>query len=280
MSAATLADKTVFITGASRGIGEAIAVRAARDGANVVIAAKTDKPHPKLPGTIHTAAEAVEEAGGKALALQMDAREEQQVEAAMARAAETFDGIDILVNNASAIYLAGTLDTPMKRFDLMFDVNVRATYLCSQKAIPYLLESHNPHILNLSPPLDMRSKWFAGHSAYTMSKYGMSMCVLGMAAEFAERGLAVNALWPRTVIATAAIAMLGGAVEARNCRKPEIVADAAHAILRRDSRECSGNCFIDEDVLANAGITDLDGYAVEQGAPLYPDLFVEPPSNT
>jgi len=280
MSAATLADKTVFITGASRGIGEAIAVRAARDGANVVIAAKTDKPHPKLPGTIHTAAEAVEEAGGKALALQMDAREEQQVEAAMARAAETFDGIDILVNNASAIYLAGTLDTPMKRFDLMFDVNVRATYLCSQKAIPYLLDSDNPHILNLSPPLDMRSKWFAGHTAYTMSKYGMSMCVLGMAAEFAERGLAVNALWPRTVIATAAIAMLGGAVEARNCRKPEIVADAAHAILRRDSRECSGNCFIDEDVLANAGITDLDGYAVEQGAPLYPDLFVEPPSNT
>ena len=279
MTAASLAGKTVFITGASRGIGEAIAVRAARDGANVAIAAKTDKPHPKLPGTIHTAAEAVEAAGGKALALQMDAREEDQVQAAMASAAEAFGGIDILVNNASAIYLAGTLDTPMKRFDLMFDVNVRATYLCSQKAIPYLLDADNPHILNLSPPLDIRSKWFAGHTAYTMSKYGMSMCVLGMAAEFADRGLAVNALWPRTVIATAAIAMLGGAVEARNCRKPEIVADAAHAILKRDSRECSGNFFIDEDVLAAEGITELDGYAVEPGASLYPDLFVEPPSN-
>ena len=275
MTEGSLANKTVFITGASRGIGEAIAVRAARDGANVVIAAKTDKPNPKLPGTIHTAAEAVEAAGGKALALQMDAREEDQVEAAMARTAETFGGVDILVNNASAIYLAGTLETPMKRFDLMFDVNVRGAYLCSQKAIPYLLESDNPHILNLSPPLNMRAKWFAGHTAYTMSKYGMSMCVLGMAAEFADRGLAVNALWPRTVIATAAIAMLGGAVEARNCRKPEIVADAAHAILGRDSRECSGNFFIDDNVLTAAGITDLDDYAVEPGAPLYPDLFLD-----
>src|SRR5690348_13069114 len=220
----TLKDKTLFITGGSRGIGEAIALRAARDGANLVIAAKTTRRHPKLPGTIHTAALAVEEAGGRALAIAMDVREEESVAAAMQQAADRFGGIDILVNNASAIWLAGTAGTPMKRYDLMQQVNARGTFLCSQQALPYLLKSANPHILNLAPPINLSPKWLERHTAYTTAKYGMSLCTLGMAAEFKSQGVAVNALWPRTVIATAAIAMLGGQVDPRHCRKPAIVA--------------------------------------------------------
>jgi citronellol/citronellal dehydrogenase len=270
-----LKGKTLFISGASRGIGKAIALRAARDGARIVIAAKTAEPHPKLPGTIHEAAREIEAAGGEALALQVDIRDEAQVQTAMARAAETFGGIDILVNNASAIFLAGTEATPMKRFDLMLGVNTRGTFACSQAAIPYLRRAANPHILNLSPPLDLRPRWFKDHCAYTISKYGMSMCVLGMAEELRGDGIAVNALWPRTTIATAALAMLGGLVPTENCRTPEVVADAAHAVLRRPSRECSGNFFLDDEVLAAEGITDLSGYAVSPGAPLIPDLFVE-----
>jgi citronellol/citronellal dehydrogenase len=271
---ATLKGRTLFITGASRGIGKEIALRAARDGANVVLAAKTAEPDPRLPGTIFTAAREIEEAGGKALPLKVDIRFEDQIAAAAARAAETFGGIDILVNNASAIGLTGTRETPMKRFDLMFGVNVRGTFAASQALLPYLLRGSNPHILNLSPPLSLDPKWFRNHCAYTMAKYGMSLCVLGMAEEFREAGLAVNALWPRTVIATAAITMIAG-VQARNCRSPRIVADAAHAILVRDSRSCTGNFFIDEEVLASEGVTDLSPYAVEPGAPLLPDLFVD-----
>lgn len=269
-----LAGKTIFITGASRGIGEAIAVRAAQAGANIVIAAKTNRPHPKLPGTIHTAAEAVEAAGGKALPLVVDVRDEEAVESAMAKAADHFGGIDALVNNASAIFLAGTLDTPMKRVDLMLNVNVRATYLCAQKALPYLLKSENPHILNLSPPLNMSPRWFAPHTAYTIAKYGMSMCVLGMAEEFKAQGVAVNALWPRTVIATAAINMIAG-VKPENCRKPDIIADAAYHVLSTPSRELSGQFLIDDEVLAQQGITDLEPYAVAAGNPLLPDLFLD-----
>jgi len=272
----TLAGKTVFITGASRGIGEAIAVRAAADGANIVIAAKTDRPHPKLPGTLQTAARAVEAAGGQALAIKLDIREENAVADAMQQAASHFGGIDILVNNASAIWLAPTPEVPIKRFDLMFGVNVRGTFVCSQAALPYLERAENPHILNLSPPLNMNPGWFAPHVAYTMSKYGMSMCVLGMSEEFRERGIAVNALWPRTVIATAALAMLGGRIRPENCRKPEILADAAHAILTRPARSATGNFHIDDEVLAEAGITDLDRYAVSPGQPLLPDLFLDP----
>jgi len=272
---ADLKGKTLFISGASRGIGKAIALRAARDGARIVIAAKTAEPHPKLEGTIHEAAREIEAAGGEALALQVDIRDETQVQAAMARAAEAFGGIDILVNNASAIFLAGTEATPMKRFDLMLGVNTRGTFVCSQAAIPYLRRAANPHILNLSPPLDLRPRWFKDHCAYTISKYGMSLCVLGMAEELRGDGIAVNALWPRTTIATAALAMLGGLVPTENCRTPEVVADAAHAVLRRPSRECSGNFFIDEEVLAEEGITDLERYAVSPGAPLLPDLFVD-----
>src|SRR5512139_2289144 len=234
---AGLKGKTLFITGASRGIGKAIALRAAADGANVVIAAKTAEPHAKLPGTIYGAAREVEAAGGSALAVPVDIRFEDQVAAAVRTAADRYGGIDILVNNASAISMTGTLETPMKRFDLMFGVNVRGTFAASQALLPYLLKAKNPHILTLSPPLSLDPKWFGNHCAYTMAKYGMSLCVLGMAEEFREEGVAVNALWPKTVIATAAIAMLGG-VEGRNCRKPEIVADAARAILSRDSRTC------------------------------------------
>jgi len=271
---ATLAGKTLFITGASRGIGKEIALRAARDGANVALAAKTAETNPKLPGTIFTAAREIEEAGGRALPLQVDIRFEGQIAAAAAKAAETFGGIDILVNNASAISLTGTLETPMKRFDLMFGVNVRGTFASSQALLPYLVKGSNPHILNLSPPLSLKPDWFRGHCAYTMAKYGMSLCVLGMSEEFRHAGVAVNALWPKTVIATAAIAMIPG-VETRYCRKPGIVADAAHAILTRDSRSCTGNFFIDEEVLAAEGLTDFSVYAVEPGAPLLPDLFLE-----
>ena len=270
----SLASKTLFITGASRGIGKAIALRAAADGANIVIAAKTDRKHPRLPGTIHSAAADIEAAGGKALAIKLDIRDEEAVAAAMAQAAEHFGGIDILVNNASAIYLAPTPEVPMKRFDLMFGVNVRGTFVCSQAALPYLKQAPNPHILNLSPPLNMDKHWFAPHVAYTMAKYGMSLCVLGMAEEFKADGIAVNALWPRTVIATAALAMLGGAVNPDNCRKPEIMADAAHWIVGQPAGAVSGNFFIDDEVLARAGITDLERYAVKPGERLLPDLFV------
>ncbi len=271
----TLKDKTLFITGASRGIGEAIALRAAADGANIVIAARTTQRHPKLPGTIHTAAEAVEKAGGHALPLALDVRDEESVVAAMDQAVDRFGGLDILVNNASATWLAGTLDTPMKRYDLMSAVNVRGTFLCSQKALPHLLKAENPHILNLAPPVNLAPKWFQEHTAYTIAKYGMSFCNLGMAAEFAAQGIAVNALWPRTVIATAAIAMLGGKVQKEHCRLPAIVADAAHAVLTRPSRECTGNFFIDEDVLRAEGMADFERYAAAPGQALLPDFFLD-----
>ncbi|MFQ6024557.1 MAG: SDR family oxidoreductase [Acidiferrobacterales bacterium] len=270
-----LKERTLFITGASRGIGKAIALRAAADGANIVIVAKTTEPHPKLPGTIYTAAEEIEAAGGHALPVPTDVRFEEQIAAAVARTVETFGGIDIVVNNASAISLTGTLETPMKRFDLMFDVNVRATYACSQACLPHLKEADNPHILNLAPPLNMTSRWFKDHCAYSMSKYGMSMCVLGMAEEFRHDGVAVNALWPRTVIHTAAVVMLGGMVKPENCRKPETVAEAAHVILTRDGRTCTGNFFIDEDVLAGEGVTDMRRYAVDPRGTLVDDLFVD-----
>jgi citronellol/citronellal dehydrogenase len=272
---ADLQGKTLFITGASRGIGKAIALRAATDGANVVIAAKTAEPHPKLPGTIHTAAAEVEAAGGRALALAVDVRDEARVASAMAEAAAHFGGIDILVNNASAINLTATAATPMKRFDLMWGVNARATFACSQAALPHLRRAANPHILTLSPPLNLAPKWFAPHLAYTMSKYGMSLCVLGLAEELRAAGIAVNALWPRTIILTSALAMLGIPVPAENCRKPEIMADAAHAILTRDSRAVTGNFYIDDEVLAAAGVTDLGRYAVAPGQPLLADLFLE-----
>ena len=273
---ASLKGKTLFITGASRGIGKQIGLRAAADGANIVIAAKTAEPHPKLPGTIYTAAEEIELAGGKALPLVVDVREEDQVELAVEKAVEAFGGIDILVNNASAISLTGTLQTPMKRYDLMHQINTRGTYLCSQKCIPYLKKATNPHVLNLSPPLQMQERWFAPHVAYTMAKFGMSLCVLGMAGEFRKDGIAFNALWPRTAIDTAAMAMLGGAEASKRCRKPEIMADAAHIILTKDSRSFSGNFCIDDEVLAAAGITDLAPYRYEgaRESDLLPDFFV------
>ncbi|MCP4194646.1 MAG: NAD(P)-dependent oxidoreductase [Planctomycetaceae bacterium] len=271
----SLAGKTLFVTGASRGIGKAIALRAARDGANIIVAAKTDQPHPRLPGTVHSAVEEIDAAGGTGLACIVDIRFEEQVEDAVGRAAERFGGIDILVNNASAIFLAGTLDTPMKRFDLMQQVNVRGTYLCSQKCLPHLLSASNAHILNISPPLNMEQQWFASHVAYTMAKYGMSQCVLGMSAEFKSKQIAVNALWPRTAIATAAVQnILGGAESMRCCRKPEIMADAAHWILTQDSSSCTGNFFIDDEVLQAVGITNLDPYAVDPTADLMPDFFL------
>jgi citronellol/citronellal dehydrogenase len=275
----TLAGKTMFVSGGSRGIGLAIALRAARDGANVVIAAKTSEPNPKLPGTIHSAAEEIERAGGHALPVLCDIRDDAAVAAAVDAAVARFGGIDILVNNASAINLTGTLATPMKRFDLMFGVNVRGTFLCSQACLPHLIASaragRNPHILTLSPPLALDPKWFAPHVAYTMAKYGMSMCVLGMAEEFRSEGVAVNALWPRTVIATAALAMIPGAREQLDhTRKPEIMADAAHAIFLRDARTATGRFYLDEDVLREAGVTDFDGYAMKPGVPLMPDLFL------
>jgi citronellol/citronellal dehydrogenase len=272
---ATLQGKTLFITGASRGIGKAIALRAAADGANVIVAAKTDAPHPKLPGTIHTAAEEIEKAGGKALACVVDVRSEEQIQAAVAKGVAAFGGIDILVNNASAISLTGTLQTPMKRFDLMHQINTRGTFACSQACLPHLLRAENPHILNISPPLHFEERWFAPHVAYTMAKYGMSLCVLGMAGEFREKGVAINALWPRTVIATAAVQnLLGGDDTIRGSRKPEIVADAAHVILTSPSRQHTGQYFIDEDVLRGAGVTDFEKYQTVPGASLLPDFFL------
>lgn len=256
----SLSGKTLFITGASRGIGLAIALRAARDGANVVVAAKTETPHPKLPGTIHTAKAAIDEAGGRGLACVVDVRDEVSVEAAVAATIATFGGIDILVNNASAISLTATLDTPMKRYDLMHGVNVRGTFLCSQKCVPHLRRAANPHILNLAPPLNMEAKWFAPHVAYTMAKYGMSMCVLGMHEEFRADGIAVNALWPRTAIDTEAIRLIAGEEARRICRSVDIMADAAHAILCRPSRAFTGNFCIDEAVLREEGLTDFARY--------------------
>jgi citronellol/citronellal dehydrogenase len=269
-----LKDKTLFITGASRGIGLAIALRAARDGANIVVAAKTAEPNPKLPGTIFSAAAAIEAAGGNALPLQLDIRFEDQVHEAVQKAVAHFGGIDILVNNASAISLAGTADMPLKRFDLMMGVNLRGTYVCSQACLPHLAKAANPHILTLSPPLDMHAKWFGSHVAYTIAKYGMSMCVLGMSEEFRPLGIAVNALWPRTIIATSALQAISG-VKPEHGRTPEIVADAAAYILTQDSRTTTGNFFIDEKVLTHAGVSDFSGYAVTPGLPLQTDLFVD-----
>ncbi|OZC04425.1 SDR family oxidoreductase [Rubricoccus marinus] len=279
MSDAPLAGKTIFITGGSRGIGEAIAVRAAQDGANVAVAAKTSEPHPKLPGTIHTAVEKIEEAGGKGLAIQMDARDDERVAEAIAQTAEHFGGIDIVINNASAIFLASTEATPMKRYDLMMSVNVRATFAVTQAALPHLKESakagRGPHILTLSPPLDMDPKWFASHLPYTMSKFGMSMCVLGWAREFKEIGIGANALWPKTTIATAAVKnLLGGQDMIEASRTPDIVANAAHWILSQDPRGTTGHFFLDEEVLRMAGETQFDQYAVTPGAELMPDLFL------
>lgn len=271
----SLSGKTIFITGASRGIGKAIAERAAKDGANIVIAAKTVEPNSRLPGTIFSAAEDIEKLGGKALALQVDVRFDEQIQAAIAQAVEKFGGLDILVNNASAISLTGTLETDAKRFDLMNQVNARGTYLNSRAAIPHLEKSANAHILNLSPPLNMSPKWFGPHVAYTMSKYGMSMCTLGMAEELKKKRIAVNSLWPETGIATAAVKnLLGGDDAMKMCRTPEIVADAAYWILTQPSSECTGNFFIDSEVLKNAGVKDLETYAVAPGSKLMPDFFL------
>jgi citronellol/citronellal dehydrogenase len=267
--------KTLFITGASRGIGLAIGLRAARDGANIVIAAKTAEPHKKLPGTIHTAAEAVEGAGGRALPLVVDVRDPDSVTAAVDAAVERFGGIDICVNNASAIQLTGTLATDIRRYDLMHQVNARGTFVVSRACLPHLLKAQNPHVLMLSPPLDMSPRWFAGHVAYTMAKYGMSMCVLGMAEEFRDQGVAFNALWPRTGIATAAIEFaLAGEEGMKHCRTPEIMADAAYAIFTKPSRECTGNFFIDDALLHAEGERDFDKYRVDPSKPLMPDFFV------
>jgi citronellol/citronellal dehydrogenase len=270
---ASLKGKTLFITGASRGIGLAIALRAARDGANIVIAAKSAVPNPKLPGTIHTAAAAVHAAGGQALAVQCDIREEAQVHAAVEDAVMRFGGIDILVNNASAIWLRGTLDTPMKRFDLMQQVNSRGSFLCAQACLPHLLKSSNPHILTLAPPPSLDPRWWGPHTGYTLAKMGMSFVTLGLAEEFGPKGVAVNALWPRTVIATDAINMIPG-VDLARCRKPEIVADAAHAVLTRDARGFAGNFLIDVDVLREAGVADFSPYAVDPSQRPLPDLFL------
>ena len=270
----TLRGKTLFITGASRGIGLAIAVRAARDGANVVIAAKSGVPNPKLPGTIHTAAEAVVAAGGQALAVQCDIREEDQVQAAVAATVDAFGGLDVLVNNASAIWLRGTLDTPMKRFDLMQQVNARGSFLCAQACLPYLARAANPHILSLAPPPSLDPKWWAPHTGYTLAKMGMSFVTLGLAAEFAAQGVAINALWPRTIVATDALNMIPG-IPLERCRKPDIVADAAHAVLVRPARERTGAFLVDEDVLSAAGVADFSGYAIDPAQPPLPDLFLD-----
>jgi citronellol/citronellal dehydrogenase len=271
----SLQGKTLFITGASRGIGLAIALRAARDGANIAIAAKTAEPHPKLPGTIYTAAEEIEAAGGKALPLIVDVRDEASVLAGVEQAVERFGGIDICVNNASAIQLTGTLQTEMKRYDLMNGVNARGSFLTSKACLPHLKRSSNPHVLMISPPLDMNPRWFAGHTAYSMAKFGMSLCVLGMSAEFAADGVAFNALWPRTGIATAAIQFaLSGDEGMRRCRKPEIMADAAYALFNKPAREFSGNFLIDDTFLYGEGVRDFDPYRVDPSQPLMPDFFV------
>jgi citronellol/citronellal dehydrogenase len=270
----SLRGKTLFITGASRGIGFAIALRAARDGANVVIAAKSEVPNPKLPGTIHKAAAAVEQAGGKALAIKCDIREEDQVRAAVEQTVAHFGGLDILVNNASAIWLRGALDTPMKRFDLMSQVNARGTFLCAQVCLPHLLRSANPHILTLAPPPSLDPKWWAPHTGYTLAKMGMSFVTLGLSAEFGARGVAVNALWPRTIIATDALNMIPG-VDISRCRKPEIVADAAHAVLVKTASGFAGNFLIDEDVLRETGRNDFSRYAVDPSKPPLTDLFLD-----
>jgi len=272
---ADLKGKTVFITGASRGIGRAIALRAAADGASVVLTAKSDVPHPKLPGTIHTVAEEVEAAGGRALPLKLDVREEHMIAECVGEAAATFGGIDVLVNNAGAISLTGTAETPVKRFDLMMAINVRAAFACTQACLPHLEKASNPHVLTLSPPINLNPRWLAGHAAYTISKYGMTMLTIGMAEEFRDRGIAVNSLWPRTTIATAAIEFVVGAEMMAKSRKPEIMADAAYAIVTGDSRTMTGNILIDEDVLGRAGITDFDRYALSPGGPLQPDLFLD-----
>jgi citronellol/citronellal dehydrogenase len=271
----SLKGKTIFISGGSRGIGLAIALRAAADGANVTIAAKTSEPHPKLPGTIHSAAQEIEQAGGHALPVLCDIRDEAQVADAVNRTVEKFGGIDICINNASAIQLSGTLSTDMKRFDLMHQINTRGTFLVSRTCLPHLLKSDHAHILNLSPPLDMSPKWFARHTAYTMAKYGMSMCVLGMAEEFRDAGIGVNALWPLTAIDTAAVRnVLGGDAMAKMSRHPEILADAAHVILSRDPRNCTGNFFIDEEVLREEGVTDFSKYQHPDADALAGDFFV------
>lgn len=271
---ASLQGKTLFITGASRGIGLAIALRAARDGANVAIAARSAVANPKLPGTIHSAAEQVTAAGGQALALKCDVRDELQVQAAVAATVDTFGGIDILVNNASAIWLRGALDTPMKRFDLMQQVNARGTFLCTQACLPHLLRAPNPHVLTLAPPPTLDPKWWGPHTGYTLAKMGMSLVSLGLAAEFGPQGVAINALWPRTVIATDAINMIPG-VQAAACRTPRIMADAAHAVLVRDAAGFHGHFLIDDQVLAEAGVEDLSGYAVDPSQALLPDLFLD-----
>ena len=271
----SLAGKTLFITGASRGIGLAIALRAARDGANIAIAAKTEKPHPKLAGTIYTAAEAIESAGGKALPLIVDVRDETTVKDAFARTAARFGGIDIVVNNASAIALTSVVDTEMKRFDLMHQINARGTFVVSKYSIPYLEKAANPHILMISPPLDMKEKWFAPHTAYSMAKFGMSLVVLGLAGELRPQGIAVNALWPRTVIATAAVQnLLGGDAVMQRARKPEIMADAAHLIFSKPARDFTGRFLIDDNLLAENGVRDFDRYRVDAAQPLAPDFFV------
>jgi citronellol/citronellal dehydrogenase len=272
-----LQNKTIFITGSSRGIGREIALRCANDGANVVITGKTAQAHAKLPGTIHSVAAEVERAGGHALAIQLDVRDESAIQAAVEQAAQHFGGIDVLVNNASAISLTNTLDTPAKRLDLMWDVNMRATFLASQACIPHLKKSDNPHILTMSPPLNMETKWFAPHVAYSISKFGMSLCAHGMASEFAKDGIAVNCLWPRTIIATAAIEFNFPKDIMRASRHPAIMADAAYHILTRDSREYTGNFFVDEEVLRAMGVEDFGKYAVEPGVPLMADFFLNLP---
>jgi citronellol/citronellal dehydrogenase len=271
---ATLKDRTIFITGASRGIGRSIALRCARDGANIVIAAKTVEPHPKLAGTIYTVAEEVERAGGRALPLPVDIRDEAAVVGAARRAVETFGGIDILINNASAISISGTLATPIKRYDLMQNINTRGTFLCAQACLPQLLRASNPHILTISPPLNLNPRWFGPHVAYTISKYGMSMCTLGLAAEFADQGVAVNSLWPRTTIATAAVEAFFPQALASS-RTPEIMSDAAHLVLTRESRSATGRFFIDEDVLRAAGVTDFERFAVTPGSRVTTDIFLD-----
>ncbi|MCB0866635.1 MAG: NAD(P)-dependent oxidoreductase [Solirubrobacterales bacterium] len=272
----SLAGKTMIISGGSRGIGLEIALKAAADGANVALIAKTDQPHPKLEGTIHTAAAAIEEAGGTALPILGDIREEERVIAAVAEAADRFGGIDICVNNASAINISGTEQTPMKRYDLMQDINARGTFLLSKTCIPHLREAENPHVLTLSPPLSFEPRWAQHHVAYTIAKYGMSLCTLGMAAEFAEEGIAFNSLWPRTIVATAAVQnLLGGDEAMKRARTPAVYADAAYAILNRPSRECTGNFYLCEDVLAEEGVTDFSIYSAVEGAEPQVDLYVD-----